>query len=768
MLRRDYVSGYQGVGKVKLVYKPKPVKRFPYGALLFGFGLSLLVFAYCWTHYTYRLSIVLPIFRFALKCYDGLLLNLQNSKKQIEFSSLKERVDISFNNEGVPTIRANNTLDLLFGQGYVHASHRLFQIDVNRMTARGRLSEHFGVSKLQTDRLMRAFDLYSVANSDLLKVNEVELSFIQAYANGLNAYIAQVSQLPMEYTLIGVTKIESFTAVDIIASLRLHSLKSLEEWDLQIIRMAFHDLFNYSIDDILPSTTGIYRENHLSSLSFFGAIVKGGDHADNTPILSIAGFFETESSSRYYLNSLTSPDLNVSGASIPGIPFVMSGTNQYVGWSTFCEFSNSDYLERLSDTSTDFQNKVEEILIKGDENDHVHIDYNSNGFALGRILSNSYLTSRNDKLYFNTSKVFHPLKIEALYSIARSNSWESFQVAATELNFLIHGFAFGDKMNNIGAISSRNSKVVFNPESGVITFGPNFLEPDDALQPKLYFTRAKISRICSAIRWIQTKFDSSAIPTDLEDFLENLSLKCRNPAEIEASEKELDRYELFFSVFETEVKSKLFYSVSYGSVASVVNGASFNSLFQGNQLSMLDWFDLSKLNQIQTTNKYKLTDGAGKTNSDLILDSLIAAFATCKSMFGSIQNWGAAKSLRFAHVMENNEYFGEVMSPQVEDQDFVTVGSATSTSHNIYGCLLARESPSRCRINSFMLSIHLSNLSIKARNSPGQSERIGSKYYSTFGNSWTSFDAVNPSKNVTDYIMLYPRKHGDLERVQEL
>ena len=91
---------------------------------------------------------------------------------------------------GITNITANTAHDLFFGQGYVHATERLWQMEIWRRAGAGRLSELFGESTLDQDRFIRAMDWRGAAQRDLDAATPEGLAVLQAYADGVNAYIA--------------------------------------------------------------------------------------------------------------------------------------------------------------------------------------------------------------------------------------------------------------------------------------------------------------------------------------------------------------------------------------------------------------------------------------------------------------------------------------------------------------------------------------------------------------------------------------------------
>src|SRR5512139_434967 len=104
---------------------------------------------------------------------------------------------------GIPHIYASNTPDVFFAQGFVHAQDRLWQMELNRRTATGRLSELFGEVALDTDRAVRTFGFARIAQIDLYNAADDILSVVRAYTDGVNAYLQQPSaHLPVEFTLL--------------------------------------------------------------------------------------------------------------------------------------------------------------------------------------------------------------------------------------------------------------------------------------------------------------------------------------------------------------------------------------------------------------------------------------------------------------------------------------------------------------------------------------------------------------------------------------
>ncbi|MEE8370612.1 MAG: penicillin acylase family protein, partial [Sphingomonadales bacterium] len=84
---------------------------------------------------------------------------------EMELSGLEAEVRVLRDEYGVPHIFATSEHDLYFSVGFVHAQDRLWQMEMNRRVAQGRLAEVVGVGALETDRFLRTIGVYERAKS---------------------------------------------------------------------------------------------------------------------------------------------------------------------------------------------------------------------------------------------------------------------------------------------------------------------------------------------------------------------------------------------------------------------------------------------------------------------------------------------------------------------------------------------------------------------------------------------------------------------------
>ncbi|MFN6502253.1 MAG: penicillin acylase family protein [Nostoc sp. DedQUE01] len=122
----------------------------------------------------------------------------------IQLTGLKTEVTVERDKWGIPHIYAANSHDLFMAQGYIHAQDRFWQMDFWRHIGSGRLSEMFGSSQVETDKYLRTMGWARVAQQEIPQINAQMKAYLEAYADGVNAYLAkhQGSTLSLEYAVL--------------------------------------------------------------------------------------------------------------------------------------------------------------------------------------------------------------------------------------------------------------------------------------------------------------------------------------------------------------------------------------------------------------------------------------------------------------------------------------------------------------------------------------------------------------------------------------
>src|SRR5258705_3323303 len=161
----------------------------------------------------------------------------------IQLKGLHDRVTIIRDERGIPYIEAKNDADLYFAQGYATASDRLWQMDLFRRNARGELAEILGAGPnnavLEQDKQHRIIGFAHEADAEAAQATPQSRAILEAYANGVNAYIASLDarSLPPEFQILQY-KPRPWTVSDslIVVKIFFESLSST--WRLDLMREA--------------------------------------------------------------------------------------------------------------------------------------------------------------------------------------------------------------------------------------------------------------------------------------------------------------------------------------------------------------------------------------------------------------------------------------------------------------------------------------------------------------------------------------------------
>lgn len=132
----------------------------------------------------------------------------------VRLPGLRRPVDVRTDERGVPSIEASSDRDLFLTQGYVHARDRFFQMDANRRAASGTLAELTGsFFDLRADAQARLLGFRRAAQRSLDAMRPDELALAQAYADGVNAWLAS-APLPPEYAQLEVSAVPAWSVLD--------------------------------------------------------------------------------------------------------------------------------------------------------------------------------------------------------------------------------------------------------------------------------------------------------------------------------------------------------------------------------------------------------------------------------------------------------------------------------------------------------------------------------------------------------------------------
>jgi penicillin amidase len=309
----------------------------------------------------------------------------QQANRTITVPGLRNRVTIRRDERGIPYIEATNDEDLFFGQGYATASDRLWQMDVQRRSARGELSEIFGQAALNEDKRHRTLGFARVLDDMAAHLPENLKVALDAYARGVNAYIASLTDktLPPEFLILQY-KPRPWTPADSLAVGRLMAEYLSTSWQLDVLRAALASLPKEKRDALLPEvspldvlvvgrdrktakTSGARDSTVLAAslrpnpqvlatvnemiesdqrsrerLGLFDQtdtfqasnnwVVSGKRTVSGKPLLANDPHIPASAPSVWYLTELSAPGMHVAGVTFPGAPGIVIGHNDHIAW----------------------------------------------------------------------------------------------------------------------------------------------------------------------------------------------------------------------------------------------------------------------------------------------------------------------------------------------------------------------------------------------------------------------------------------------------
>lgn len=326
---------------------------------------------------------------------------------ELGLSGLAAPVTVRFGPHAVPTIEADSLDDLLFAQGFIVASERMWQMDLMRRLAEGRLAEVLGEDALPADRWLRTIGLGRLARERYRALEPKFQRMLAAYAAGVNAYRQDArGRLPLEYRLAGFRPApwqpEDSLAIAAYMSWML-SFNAREE--LTFLRLAARLGDNDRAAELFPTDEGVPAPSPDPSLplisadlatSFsrlaalparFGLPVPGAASnswavsahrtADGNALLANDPHLAAAVPSTWYELELMAPGLHVAGVALPGVPLVLIGHNADLAWGftttiadtqdLFIERATADggHVERAGGRVEPIGERVERISVAG-------------------------------------------------------------------------------------------------------------------------------------------------------------------------------------------------------------------------------------------------------------------------------------------------------------------------------------------------------------------------------------------------------------------
>lgn len=408
--------------------------------------------------------------------------NLPQTDGRIKVEGLIEPVEVIRDKWGIPHIMAKNPSDLFFAQGFTHAQDRLWQMEVNRRTAQGRLSEIFGEIALDTDRAVRTFGFNRLAQTDWDLYDDFAKEAIVAYTKGVNAYLeANQSKLPVEFTLIRHQP-GPWHPLDSIAFMRIMMWQLSHSWYSEIVRAQVIEATNperaaeleihYPEQNPTTLPTGIDfnlldSEGQLTKapgpfinrgIGSNAWAVSGDKSITGKPYLCNDMHLQISLPSLWYQAHLAAGTYQVAGVTLPGVPGVMVGHNAHIAWGMTLAFTDCEdlFIERFNpDSPNEYLTEdgwkeaeiiTERISVKGEVNPHLEkIVITRHGPVVSDVVGYT-----QERVAVNSMALRPSIAFQGWLVLDQAAGWDEFVEAMKLIDAPQLGVTYADTEGNIG------------------------------------------------------------------------------------------------------------------------------------------------------------------------------------------------------------------------------------------------------------------------------------------------------------------------------
>ena len=403
----------------------------------------------------------------------------------LELQNLQSEVSTYFDDYGIPHIYAENQEDAYTVLGYVHAQDRLWQMELLRRIAPGRLSEILGKDLLVTDKFFAALGIEEATEKAInnLDKNGDPYKFAMAYIDGVNQFIDE-GTTPIEFTLIGIEK-EAYELKDMynIFGYMAFSFAMAQKTDPMLTAIQEKLGAEYLKDlDVTPNTKGTLIQsnskniNALNELSnqitqvtkklpmpaFIGSnswVVNAKKTSTGNVLFANDPHIGYAQPSVWYEAHIVTPNYEMYGYHIAGITFPLLGHNRdYAYGLTMFENDDIDFYQEINNPSNKDEYKTptgyaaykkSTKIIKVKDEDDVVLEIKSSRH--GPIMNGVQDEISHDRP-IAMSWVYTQHKIEILqagYKLSHSKTMEDVKQAASMIHAPGLNVMYGDAKGNV-------------------------------------------------------------------------------------------------------------------------------------------------------------------------------------------------------------------------------------------------------------------------------------------------------------------------------
>lgn len=460
-------------------------------------------------------SIFIFLFAFAAISYLLLKSYVSDYEWESRTDQITEDIKIYRDSNAVPYIITGNQTDAAFGLGFVHAQERLFQMDIARRAGQGKLSEVFGNQTLEFDLMFRKLRIERTAGEHYNQLSPLSKDMLTAYSKGVNYYLDQFDgKYSVEFDVIGYQPERWTPKHSIIIAKMLAFELNLSWWSDITFSHLLQKFDEERVKEIIPD----YPENaptiipdHIKNfppvsldliksdkayrdfIKFTGThigsnnwVVNANKSQSGKSIIANDPHLAYQAPGRWYVASIKSPELNVDGFTLPGLPAVVIGKNENISWVlTNVMADDADfYFEQLDSTESNYfldgewkPLKIEEDTIK--VKDSLDVIFEIKSTHRGPIVTGTrtftplFETDNIEKatISMNWTAFTFSDELKAILLINKANNWSKFLTGVKEFTIPGQNFVYGDNQGNIGFVCAARLPLRNNPSPTMIYDG---------------------------------------------------------------------------------------------------------------------------------------------------------------------------------------------------------------------------------------------------------------------------------------------------------
>jgi len=453
----------------------------------------------------FKLIVVLLIFFFAGKYFISYSLKpTYEGTKSI--SSLTTEVTVYYDDYGIPHIYADNELDAQRALGYAHAQDRLWQMELLRRIAPGKLSEIFGDKALQNDLFFASLGIEeaSIKTIKNLDKNSKAYKLGEAYLEGVNEFI-ESGNTPIEFYILGIDKTKftlkdsynifgymafSFAAAHktdpVLSSIQAkYGNEYIKELGIDVDpnSVLIHN-YNKANEEIATTVATILKNSPVPA--FIGSnswIVSPKKTKNGKVLFANDPHISFSATSVWYEAHINTPTYESYGYYLGGIPFpVLSHNRNFAYGLTMFENDDIDFYQeenhpndaskyKIVDGYQSYTSVEKTIKVKGADDVKITVKSTQHGPIMNTVVNT--LSDRPIAMSWVYTKLKNKI-LDAMYHVSHAKNKSEFEKGVTMVHAPGLNFMYGDAQDNIAwYAAAKLYKLPKNVSSKFILDGTN-------------------------------------------------------------------------------------------------------------------------------------------------------------------------------------------------------------------------------------------------------------------------------------------------------